>query len=75
MEEIKDVWGFVERYYPNYSSCDEILMNNDLSKIVEEDENADESIQQKMHESNAYVFEKAIKGYLEEINNNQTPTK
>lgn len=30
-----DIWSFIERYYPNYSSCDEITYNNDLYIIVE----------------------------------------
>ena len=28
-------WEFVERYYPKYSSCNEILYNNDLSVLLE----------------------------------------
>lgn len=32
---ITDIWSFVEEYYPNYSSCDEILYNDDLTKLLE----------------------------------------
>lgn len=34
--DVKDfnVWSFVERYYPNYSSCDEIAKHSDLEKVV-----------------------------------------
>jgi len=31
----KEIWNFVEKYYPNYSSCDEILYNEDLLKLLE----------------------------------------
>lgn len=31
-----NVWSFVERYYPNYSSCDDIAYNNDLDIIVQD---------------------------------------
>lgn len=30
-----DIWNFVEQYYPNYSSSDEILYNDDLLKLLE----------------------------------------
>lgn len=29
------IWDFVEQYYPNYSSSDEILNNDDLLKLLE----------------------------------------
>jgi len=61
MENINSVWGFVEEYYPNYSSCDEILRNNDLTNAIEEGE---EGLEEQLKESNAYVFEKAIEGYI-----------
>jgi len=31
----KTIWDFVEEYYPNYSSSDEILHNEDLLKLLE----------------------------------------
>ena len=34
---MENVWSFVEANYPNYSSADEILINEDLKKIVEGD--------------------------------------
>ena len=34
MEE-KKPWSFVAKYYPNYSSDDEILRNDDLTKLCE----------------------------------------
>jgi hypothetical protein len=35
MDTIKNVWGFVEKYYPNYSGCDLIAQNDDYQKIVD----------------------------------------
>lgn len=32
---MKTIWDFVEAYYPNYSSSDEILHNEDLLKLIE----------------------------------------
>lgn len=64
MENLKTPWNFVEEYYPNYYSCDEILRNNDLSNAIEEGE---EGLEQQMNDSNAYVYEKAIEGYLETL--------
>lgn len=35
MENIKTVWEFVEKYYADYSSSDEIAHNEDYHKILE----------------------------------------
>lgn len=32
--ELPSVWDFVEKYYPNYSSSDEIAYADDLSKVI-----------------------------------------
>jgi hypothetical protein len=34
MNTITTVWEFVENYYPNYSGCDMIALNDDYLKIV-----------------------------------------
>lgn len=34
-----DVWDFVEKYYPGYSSSDEIAHNNDIALVVEDPTN------------------------------------
>lgn len=31
--KVENVWDFVEKYYPKYSSCDSIAYNDDLQKI------------------------------------------
>ena len=33
MEKLTNTWGFVEKYYPNYDSADEIAWNGDLEKL------------------------------------------
>lgn len=30
-----DTWSFVEKYYPNYSSCNAVLHNNQLHAILD----------------------------------------
>ena len=32
---MKTIWDFVEAYYPNYSSSDEILHSEDILKLLE----------------------------------------
>ncbi len=42
-------WEFVEKYYPNYSSCDDIARNEDLYRLIhkeqEEGDDADTLLQ------------------------------
>lgn len=65
MKNLKTVWDFVEEYFPSYSSSDEILRNNDLLKAIEEGE---EGLNEKLNDSNAYIFEEAIKGFINQNN-------
>lgn len=67
MKIITDVWEFVETYYPNYSACDEILRNNDLQKQIEEGEQSEEDLKEQLNDSNAYIYGKAIEGYIESL--------
>ena len=94
MDTIKNVWEFVENYYPNYYGCDMIAQNDDYLKIVnmELTGNAEQMYTDEyegqnhffegtldaeqlnsavikhfealLHESNAYIYAKAIEGYL-----------
>ena len=34
MKEMQTIWGFVEKYYPNYDSSDDIAEAEDLYKII-----------------------------------------
>lgn len=70
MKNIETVWQFVETYFPDYSSSDEIARNNDLSEIQEE-----EDVQNELNDSNAYIYEKAIEGYLESLKSEQETDK
>lgn len=38
--ETTNIWEFVEQYYPNYSSSDEILHNGDLLSLLEGEVNS-----------------------------------
>lgn len=39
-----ELWGFVEKYHPNYYSCDEIMRYSDLGKILNGELNGDADI-------------------------------
>lgn len=88
MENLKSVWDFVERYYPNYYLSSDILYNEDLQKITDREINGtakeiyDDLIikgmshyaiidwaENELHISNAYIFEKAIQGFIDQQNN------
>jgi len=73
------VWGFVEKFYPEYYSCNEIMRNDDLGKIVngELNGNAERMFTEEFGEdlelataafdqSCKYVYERAIVGYQRE---------
>lgn len=66
---MKTVWNFVEEYYPKYSSSQAIADNNDLSLASEELPNC-QVIKEALQLSNAIIYEKAIEGYLKQIDNN-----
>lgn len=70
------VWEFVEKYYPDYYSCNELMRNDDLSKIVNGELNGDAEImfekefgknlalaKAAFDQSTKYVYERAIIGY------------
>lgn len=70
------VWEFVEKYYPEYYSCNEIMRNDDLCKIVNGELNGDAEIMfdkefagnlalatAAFDQSTKYVYGCAILGY------------
>lgn len=79
MDVLINVDDFVEKYYPNYSSCDTIARWNDLSVILA-DEHVEGSIAyniwlhdfegnmsevgQEYDSLNAQILETAIQGYI-----------
>lgn len=74
------VWDFVEKYYPNYSSSDDIAFNNDLEKILHGEltgragelynemyRGHDNLLGLHYDESLLGIYEKSIKSYLESL--------
>ena len=66
-------WTFIENYYPNYYSCDDILLSNILlgklegQEICNEDEVIvqDWDIKKQLLELDKDIFSKALKNYFE----------
>ena len=68
----QNYWSFIEAYYPNYYSCDSILLSDILLRKLEGeviDEN-DEAliegwdIKKKLLELDSIIMEKAMKNYF-----------
>lgn len=83
---MKTVDEFIEKYYPNYSSCSDIARENDLYLIMEEEEEdgsiADELLRGEYDWNRQHakldwiqlrmeILEAAIEGYLAKLNQNQ----
>ncbi|RZM26243.1 MAG: hypothetical protein EOO88_17720 [Pedobacter sp.] len=75
-EKVNGIWGFVEKYYPNYYSCNEIMRNNALCRVVDGElsEEAENLFRDEFNgdmqaataafwQSTKYVYERAIVGY------------
>lgn len=66
-------WSFIERYYPNYYSCNDILMSDILFKkihneeICEEDEVMikDWDVKSELLKLDKMIFFKALEKYFE----------
>lgn len=73
------VWYFVEKYFPNYHTSDEIARSNDLSVILEgcakegsiaaeifaeEFDNNIDAVKQAHNESELYILQTAIENFL-----------
>lgn len=80
---METAWNFVEKYYPNYYQCDEIARNGSLNTIVDEEErpgstadrmlreefsNSRSAAQAALDESNLDIYERAIKGFIDQGN-------
>ena len=61
-------WSFIEKYYTNYDSADEICESNDFSLWVEgeRDFNYNENAIEEMIENEVSVFEQALRQYVKE---------
>lgn len=68
-----EYWNFIEKYYPNYSTCNNILLSDILSRKLngqEIDEESENYINQwNMKEEllilDTELFRKALENYLE----------
>ena len=69
---LSNYWSFIETYYPNYYSCDAVLLSDILLRKLEGeviDEN-DEAliegwdIKKKLLELDTIIMEKAMKNYF-----------
>ena len=84
--EIGNVWEFVEKYYPRYSSSDEIATANDIDQILtESDQEWSEgatriwegyesdlaAIAILQDEVMVSIYRKAIEGYIESLKKQQ----
>lgn len=83
MSNLSTVWEFVEKYYPNYSSCYDIMRNDDLCKIVNGELNGSAEIMFKnefgsdlseataaFNHSSRLIYEKVIQGFIDSRKNN-----
>lgn len=72
-EDSFSFWSFIERYYPNYYSCNDILMSDILFKkihneeICEEDEVMikDWDVKSELLKLDKMIFFKALEKYFE----------
>lgn len=68
-EKIKDVWDFVEKYYPGYSTCGNISEEDDLQKIIDNDcEEGDDADNLR----NAFIQIYGLDNYLDHVRIAQT---
>ena len=66
-------WTFIEKYYPNYYSCDDILLSNILLVTLENQEICNEdkemvqdwNVRKQLLELDKNIFLIAIKNYFE----------
>ena len=78
---IAGTWDFVEKYYPNYDSSDDIAYNEDLTKIVNNEEQGGDDAYELLknefdgdrekaaaakRESDATIYVAAIQGFIDE---------
>lgn len=73
--DISNDWDFVEKYYPNYSSCNDIAENDDLSYILASDWDDPDSEHYKTAKkqiiiSNEAIYKKAIEGFINTLKGN-----
>ena len=62
-KEMKNVWDFVERFHPNYSSSDEICRANDI-ELKKETEELTQDEEDKLNYLLRYIYEESIENFI-----------
>ncbi|MDI1305567.1 MAG: 6-phospho-beta-glucosidase [bacterium] len=65
-------WTFIEKYYPRYYSCDDILLSDILSRKLDGEERCEEDeemikdwdVKLELLELDKNIFSKALKNYF-----------
>nr|WP_294775632.1 hypothetical protein [uncultured Flavobacterium sp.] len=73
-----EYWDFIEKYYPNYDSCDNVLLSDILTrklhgqKICEEDEAYIEgwNVKEELLKLDTELFRRALESYFDTILSN-----
>lgn len=72
-------WNFIEKYYPNYYSCDKVLLSDILfrklngEKICDSDEEYSKEwdLKKELLLLDKQIFDVALENYIEIISNNK----
>ena len=71
--QISNYWAFIETYYPNYYSCDQILLSDILTRklegeeidIKDEEMIKDWDVKEELLKLDKAIIQKAMKNYFE----------
>ncbi|PVX46187.1 hypothetical protein C8C85_2014 [Flavobacterium sp. 103] len=71
--ETSNYWPFIETYYPNYYSCDQILLSDILTRklegeeldIKDEEMIKDWDVKEELLKLDKAIMQKAMKNYFE----------
>jgi hypothetical protein len=71
--QISNYWPFIETYYPNYYSCDQILLSDILTRklegeeidIKDEEMIKDWDVKEELLKLDKNIIQKAMKNYFE----------
>lgn len=66
---MKTTWDFVEKYYPNYYSCSDITLSDDLKKILDGEQNGEASKIYNEIRADLMLFHGCFIGDEEELEN------
>lgn len=60
-------WAFIEKYYPNYDSADEIALSGDFSLWVENERDYLPDSVENCIKNEVSIFEKALRNYIKQM--------